>query len=422
MTVISAETYARRCAEDELAEPHGPEEDRPGGLFEVMRALVFVGLLDRDVADAVQTAYRRAEWARGRHRYLGYHGGQQTRSPAPPRVCRGNADVEIAGATVSVRLVSFGEHSTRIATTVREAAAGGASAQRHRHHSFLDVHEIAVRADKGRKQDAHLSDSDGDGGPEWHGWYETHPGLSRDTAWIEIEGTRIPLEDVEPDSSVTVEELGSEADSVEKRATRYLEHCRDSSVPHGHPHDHGRSVTDAADALVACGALSADQVNVIIGDPNDPGSTRSQFAGGGGGWWGSPGMSHQVPTRGRRAADAKVLGVTTPTFDGIAICVVELGRSPEGFRVELEGWGALELPHHGGAGLDTPRLVFSATDDAGTRYRGFLAEHGRSDDHFQGTARFHPALPADASTVDLEFTTERTRAVVQVPLGPESRS
>lgn len=412
MNGIAAETYARRCAEDELRAVDD-EDEEPRALRERLRALVFVGLLETDVAVRILSAYGRARLLRGLGGYHGVEHDQSTQAPDPARVARCSGEIDLSGATIAPRLVTLSANRTRLAVTIRAGSGGGPGrGRRRRHHlAFLDVDEIILRDDKGRSVTAHFSG--GGGGSEWHGWYGAEPGLSPDTAWVEVEGTRLALDDADAGATVTVEALATDELPTEERAHRYLEHCaQTSSVYEPAP------LALVADALITCGALSADSpaLTAVLGAEGDGAPHPQAYPGGG--RWGS--RQSQRASRGRQPVTVLV-GVATPPFDGVSVMVTGLEFTPDGFQIEFDGVGPVEFGHGNEASIGTPRLAMRATDDRGGRYRGSPAQFEQGSEGFSGTIHFTPALDPNASVVDLEFNTERARAIIHVPLPPGGR-
>lgn len=412
MTGIPAETAARRWGEEELRAVND-EGELPRDFWERIRALVFVGLLDRAVAERIMASYGRARALRGLGGYAGEDPGQNASVHDRLRVARCSGEVEVSGATIIPRWIMLGEHRARLVVTIRPGA--GARPRRGPRHFaplFLDIQEITVGDDTGRSVTAHLSG--GGGGNEWRGSYDLEAGLSPDTAWIEVEGHRLAVDD--PDSGATVrsETFDAADSSTAERANQYLEHCVAANL-----HGWGwASLIVVADTLVTCGALAADspQVSAILGADEDGGPLP------GAPYPASYGHPARRGRRGRRSATATVLvGVTTPPIDGVSVTVAEMESSADGFRVEVDGVGRVELGHETPPTLDVPRLAIRATDDRGNEYRGSLDSLHSGSAEFFGTVRFMPAPAPDAAAIDLEFRTERARAVVSVPLRRDER-
>jgi hypothetical protein len=410
---IFAETYARRCAEDDLRAGH-EEDERPGAFRERVRALVFAGLLDAEVALRILSTYGRARELRGLDGYSTEDHGPPAPAPAPVRVARCSGEIDVSGSTLVPRLVMLGARRTRLAATVRLGSGAPAGrGRRHRPPPFFDVHEITLRDDTGQSVTAHLSG--GGGSAEWRGWYEAEPGLSPGTAWIEVEGARLALTDADARATVTVETFPTTGLSTAERAARYLAHCAHSDYADHDP----AALAVVADTLVTCGVLdrNAPAVTALLEAGDDGGPHPAGFPGGG--WTFGP------PARGRRGrpvdAATVLVAATTPPVDGITITVTDLEMTPDGFRIEVAGAGPADFSPGYASRIDTPRLVFRAADDLGNHYRGFRAEFEYGSEGFSGTIHFDPALDPAASAVDLEFSTERARAIVRVPMPRSGR-
>jgi hypothetical protein len=408
---IYAETYLRRCAEDDLRAAARSSEGQNGRLVERLRAVAFVGLLDRDIAAGILAIYGRAAAMRGLNDFTDHHHHHRppAQSPGPVRVAGCTGEVEVNGSIVVPRLAVLGEQSTRLSATIRigagkgsgRAVGRGGGSRAHRQHYF-DVHEIALRDDKGRKVVAQLSG--GGGGNEWRGWYATDDALSRDTEWLEVEGVRLTLHDAA--SPVVPVETYDEVDSsVAERATRYLRHCSRITT-HRHYND-STPMGVIVETLVACGALAADSAQVSVALSGQDDDTHG----------------HGRPIRhpgGRAATDNVLVGATFGPLDGLYITVAALERDGGGFAVEIDGHGGVDFGP-GDGDLDTPRLAIDATDDLGNAYHSSLAEFSTGSEGFSGTVAFEPTLADDATSVDLAFSTERARAVVHVALDPDGQ-
>jgi hypothetical protein len=254
----------------------------------------------------------------------------------------------------------------------------------------------------------HAHFSGGGGEDEWRGWFTASPGLSRDTKWIEIAGTRLPLNDADTGATVTIEDLVEDDATVEERATRYLEHWLEAA---GGDYD-DTPIKYVADALIRCGALPAETPIAQAARETD-GRRAIAYAR-------AATVSHRGGARAGSPAraDSLVVGVSTPPFSGLAITVITLNLTPHGFTVEIEGSGHINLGHHRG-GIDAPRLTFAASDDLGNSYRGHIEEFGHGEGGFGGTIRFEGPPAEQAGAVDVRFGTATARAVVHIPLPAE---
>jgi hypothetical protein len=402
---MSAESYVRRCAEDGLRDVVDVDEERGGELQDRVRALVVVGLLEADVATTILSSYGRARALRGLHS-PGVYDDQRPVGTVEPRRIRGcRAEVEVSGTTVALRYVSLSPSRTRLAVTLRFAQVTGSSAVRRHRSQFIDPPDLDLRDDKGRSVTAHFAG--GGGGSEWRGSYEAEPGLSPDTAWITVAGTRIQLLDAVVGASATVEDLTDDGRSLEERAVRYLDQC----VEYGYRGLERNSLAAVVDTLVSCGALSADSPAVA-----------TALGGGGPHSMAFPGSGHwnRRPMHGMRGPQKPtgsiLVGVTAPPFDGVSITVTEFESTPHGFRIDVDGSGHADFGHGYAPAIDTPRLSFTATDDLGNRYTGSISEFEHGGDEFRGSVEFEPGLDTKATELDLAFTTDRARAIVHIPL------
>lgn len=394
---IGAEVYLRRCAEDDLTLMAG--DDDAGQLQDRARALVLVGLLERESARAILSGHARARMMRGLPAHPVRTGAVEPAAVEQYRVCECSGAVELSGATILPRLAVLSAERTRIAITLRGSGAKGR--RRHLRHAVLP--RLSLRDDTGRT--VHAGFSGGGGDDDWDGWFTASPGLSSDTEWIEIDKTRIPLRDVDSDATASIEGILAADASMEQRATRYLEHWLD--VAYGDYDE--TSIRVVADTLIRCGALSADvpAARQVL-ELDDP--LRSQAA--------APTMSRYRarPPGGPAHEDSRVIGVSTPPFDGIALLLTELRSERHRFSVAIEGTGRVEFRGHDHGDFDAPRMTVTATDDLGNLYRGGIGELRHSESRFAGTVEFNEPLTARAGSLDVRFSTESARAVVHIPL------
>ena len=414
MSAISAETYARRRAEDELR----VDVEEPQALRDIVRALVFAGLLDTDVAASILLSHGRARELRGLASWLypdrEHH--QSTQILDPARVARCSGEIDVSGETFIPRFVTLSAHRTGLAATIRAGSGAGPGRGRRPHGPAF--REITLGDDKGRSVTARFFDRAL--GTLWSGWYRAEPGLSPDTVWIEVEGTRLALDDTNAGATVTLETLVTDQSPIEERATRYLEHCTQSSFYDPEP----APLALIADALVTCGAFPADSpaVTAALAAAEDDALREFRHRGRTGSQ-----QSPQSPHTGRGRA-AVIVGLTTPPLDGVSIRVNGLEPTPEGFEIEIDGVGPVEFGHGyvervfaRALSITGPTLAMRATDDRSNHYRGRPREFDLRPEAFTGSILFAPALDPNASAVDLEFSTERTRAIMHVPLPPDGR-
>jgi hypothetical protein len=259
---FDAELYLRLRGEEMLVggreRPHGPW-DTP--LAETARALVAVGAISAAKAGAVIADYTLADALRSEH-------GLQHRGPFAPgsrarrrkvkpleprRVVPCDQLIEHAQGTLRVRHVALAEHSTSLAITWRPDATQRRSLRRGGMFTFgrgLGGRlQATVVDDRGTRAGTHFGGGGSD--QEWEGHLTTDRPLARDTAWIELDGTRLELSAEPAEWEVSIEEL-----PAQPPAHAYL--WRRLAVRR-HFHDL-ESLDPVIDALLAAGAL----------DPDDP--------------------------------------------------------------------------------------------------------------------------------------------------------
>jgi hypothetical protein len=216
---FDAELYLRLQGEEMLL---GAGEHRRGlrdaPLVEPASALVAVGAISATKAEAVINDYALAEALRTEHG-LEYRRsvGPASRRPKrkveplePRRVVPCDHVIEHAQGTLEVRRVSLAEHFTRIAVTWRQ----NAPQRRSRRRGGMIMYggggpagppNPTVVDDQGTRTGTHFSG--GGSELEWEGHLTTDRPLARDTAWIELDGTRVDLVAKPAEWSVSIDEL-----------------------------------------------------------------------------------------------------------------------------------------------------------------------------------------------------------------------
>ena len=260
--------------------------------------------------------------------------------------------------------------------------------------------------DRGTTTTAHFGGQSSDS--EWNGHLSSPVALARDTAWIELDGTRIELVDRRAPVDVSVDEL-----PPEEPAFRHLWHRLASR---DHFHRPPESLQAAIDALIAAGALSSEDptmedvqaVNsalhngqVQAGPRPLPEPWRSLVARGGH----HDGPSGIVP-----------LGVIAPSLDGISVAVLLMESVEEGFEVEVEV--APDVVRHlpFDTSVDQPDVVWWAADDRGNHYLGTIGQWSGADGTGSGSIGFSPALDPKATQLRLMPTAATARAVISIEL------
>ena len=235
-----------------------------GDLGSAASALVAVGLLPAAVAVDVVDDYQLAAGLRGDRHARTMWGS----SPAPPltgapaapvvALCRPATPPPDPPAgdeawTWDVHFVLLGDTETVL--TVSSSSTTLPPWERDQPqlvpgHPFRgQTSTVALADDTGHVEQAEFSG--GGGGGEWSGRYTTASPLSPTTRWLELGGRRLYLERPTPPPTVWVEDHGSGGP-----AERHLRHRLAADELHHGKHDRGPDA--AVEALVATGALPAD--------------------------------------------------------------------------------------------------------------------------------------------------------------------
>jgi hypothetical protein len=315
--------------------------------------------------------------------------------------------------------VILGDDVTRVAISFRAPGSGRGRSRRMFLHAMAPAggvpfgrpggQQLTLADDRGTSAAAHFSGGGDD--REWRGQLEATAPLAADTAWIELDGERIELDDAAPEVEVSVEGIPGESPAV-----RHLWHLVASRRHHMASSD---TAQPAIDALVACGAL----------DPADPAIDEAQAAreaiahgpmGSGPGAPRLPDPWASLLAR-RTSADGPsgtvVLGAVTPPFDGIGVAVSVLESSAEGWTIEVEVAPDVVMmdrpfgPRGTGSGV-----TWWARDNRGNHYLGAPGQWSGHGDRGSGEIGFWPALDPQATELVLMPTGERERAVIRTAL------
>jgi hypothetical protein len=409
VSAFDAELYLRLIGEEMLLdrgdESHGPQ--RPT-ISEAAAALVAVGVIDAPRADSVLDDYSLAATLRNdpqfHRRMMMRRGsrqpGENGKGLKPRRVVPCPQTIGQPQATVQVRYVSLSEDETSVA---------------------VRWHPDPSRPWAGVPPGATLTDDRGttvtapfSGGGSHQGMSGrliTPRPLAPDTKWIVLNGTRIDLTGEPSGFAATVERL-PEQDPAHCYLWRRITEP-DEFAEHG--------IEPAVDALVAAGALSADDallddVRVVLEAMQQRGPGPAV---------GPPALDRLPdPWRSLLARQGRddgptgsiVLGAVTPPFDGFSVAVLDLESDATGFRVDVE-----VAP---GAGHRMPfdwsvrprELAWWAKDDRGNHYLGRRGNWSYTEDSGNGLIDFHPALDPRATQLVLMPAAVTTRAVISFAL------
>ena len=391
-------------------------------LVEPARALVAVGALSAAKAETAIDDYAFAEAMRTEHALEHRRSfSPSSRRPRrrevkplePRRVVPCDDVIETAQGTLHVLHVALTQHSTTIAVTWRPNSTG----RRSRRLGPPVVFGTGARGplqptvvnDRGTRAGTGFSGGGSD--QEWKGHLTTSQPLARDTAWIELDGTRVELTAEPADWEVSIETLPEQPP-----ARGYL--LRRVAI-RDHFHE-PESLDPAIDALVAAGALEADdpvidEARALLGAmPHHPGMPSGR----------GPGKQIPQPWRsmltrqGRHdGPDGRVaLAAVTPPFEGWSVAVSSIESGPESFSIEVNVAPGIEGRGPYDWSVQPRHLAWWAVDDRGNHYLGQIQGWGGDDERSSGEIGFWPALHPKATTLRIMPTAESHRAVITVPL------
>lgn len=409
MPAFDAELYLRLLGERELlggGDHYHPHHGSP--LQQAADALVAVDRIDADAAASITDDYARAGALRGVHglRRFGRWGipgsvaAPATPALGPRRTVPVQQRIETFSGELSLEYVSLSPHGVSLGARVRWAP-GAMQALHRQGHTGMD--ELTLADDRGTTTEAHFNGGGGD--DEWRGHYQGEEPLAVDTAWIEVEGTRIDLPEVENRVEVWIEDL-----PPRPPAWRHLWHAVAAADHFG-----GRDIQPALNALRAAGAIDADdpqleQLQAVAGQhPRAPAGMRGHRGGG-------TGLPEPWVSVGRFAGTGRqgtiVVGAATPVFDGVSVAVNALEADSESFEASVEiAPGVLGRPS------SSERIAWWAADDRGNHHHGTMGSWSGGGDHDEGTVEFSGGIDPRARWIDVMPTTPTKRAVIRVPLG-----
>lgn len=387
------------------------EEER-GGPFEgpverAAAALVAVGALTTELADAVISDYALAGALRGRHRgrAMAMRARRRSTATAEPlaaaQALARPVTVEIPWGEVTVMWVRFGDHETEVGVSGRRAR----SAVRVR---GLPV-SVQLADDQGTSATGQFG---GGGGDQIEGVFTTTTPLSAHSAWLELTGQRVELQAHEgPPVEVRVEPLPPRPAGL-----AFIWHERASA---DRRRGHMGETDPALDALVAVGAVNPDdpevralrQVDLSLRPPGGslpPGIPEywERFL--------SQPPSSPVPP-GNSVTAAIPVGVVAGPIDGalVAIDVIEAGADGLAMGVVVSPGSALPHPF----GPTGRALEWWAEDDLGVVRLGSAGSSGGSQKKMRATIEFARGLDVKATVLRIILVGATERAVVTVPLG-----
>jgi hypothetical protein len=428
---FDAELYLRLQGEEMLL---GAREHRRGlrdaPLVEPARALVAVDAISATNAETVIDDYALAEALRTEHglesrRSFGPATRRRKRKikPLEPRrVVPCDHVIGHGQGTLEIRRVSLAEHFTRIAVTwrpntpqYRSRRRGGMISIGLNGGAAGPPHPTVVD-DQGTRSGTEFSG--GGSELESEGRLTTDRPLARNTAWIEIDGTRVELAAQPAEWSVSIDELPEQP-----AAHAYL--WRRLAI-RNHFHEL-ESLDLAIEALLAAGALEPDdpvidEVRAVLeAMPRRLGMPYGGRA------------QRQVPQPWRSLLSRQgredgpegtiALAAVTPVFDGFSVAVGSVESRPDGFQIEADVTSGTEDLEAFGWGVRPRQLAWWAADDRDNHYLGQIQSWNGGEDHSSCDIHFWPPLHPKASTLRIMPTGEKSRAVITVPLAwDEERS
>jgi hypothetical protein len=379
-------------------------------------ALVAVGALSEALAETVIDDYAAVMALRGngpqrRPPPGGQTGPPQAGSPLSlPRLAACFRELELPTGTLQLRYASFEERATTLGITFRDATRRRqrrGPPQRMTPGSGHGPPNVTLSDDRGYSSLAHFAGGGSD--TDWTGHLRTVQPLAADTAWIELDGTRVELDDSTVSASVTVEERAGEDPAVRHLWQRL------AAAHHFRPA--GANLEEAITALVAAGALAEDAPALEDVRAVAAALQHGRSPGGGPGALPQPWRSLLARQGSSDGPSGKLLvGVATPLFDGISVAVLMLESGEGGFEIEVQTKPPIEPGHMPGRDPRTRRLAWWAADDRGNHYLGGGGRWSWDEGHAEGSVEFWPALDPSATRLEIRPTSERARAVIDVPL------
>jgi hypothetical protein len=421
---FDAELYLRTRGE-EIILGLGPERHRPwdSPLLEQARALVAIGAISRARARSVIDDYSLAEAVRSDQGHHFHHTVSMARASRsrrlkgvalkPRRVVPCNRKIEDSNGMLLVRHVTLSEDTTSLAITWRPILSGQ-SRSRRRGHMTMFGHGPGGPLQPQLTDDRGTTVGTGFGGggsdEEWQGHVTADQPLAPDTAWIEIDGTRLELTGEAVRCDIKIEPLADEA-----TAHRFLWRRLATTDFHGPPEIEG-----SIDALIAAGALQPDdpvlaQIRAVQqAMPHHPGMSPA----GHGGTRSLPEPWRSLFRRQGREdgpEGALALSAVTPEFDGFSVAVSCLESRREGFGIEVDVAPGLE-GHGPSRGFESRQLIWWAADERDNHHLGQLGSWSGGESYSSGEINFWPALRPKARQLSIMPTSETSRAVITVPL------
>jgi len=380
---------------------------------------VAVGAITAAKARAVIADYSLASALRSehglRHRFFqpSSRGARNVKPLEPRRVVPCDQVIEDPQGKLHIRRVSLSERGTTITITWRP----NLPARRSRLSRGFMMHgrgpggplSPTLADDQGTQASAHFS---GGGSDElWEGTLTSDRPLARDTAWIEIGGTRVELVG-EPWPTETSIELLPEQPVAHAYLWRRL-------ATRSRFHDRLETIEPAVDALVAAGAVDPedpvlDDVRAVVDAlPHHPGMGGAPARRRTPEPWRSL-LARQGRDDGPEGAAA--LAAVTPVFDGFSVAVSSIESRPDGFGLDVDVAPGLGGRRPYARSLESGQLAWWAADDRGHSYLGQIDDWSGDDVNSSAEVGFWPALHPKARHLKIMATAETKRAVIALRL------
>ena len=424
---FDAERYLRLMGERLLVSGDRNRQRGPFGdtrLGNAAKALVAVNAIDAGLAQSVVDDYLTAGAMResgGRvHRLMRF--GPRSGPPAVPaaptvsRLARCRGVLEEPSGTIECRYALLTSERVEIGVTWRAPPSRTPRRRQRGPHGPSAPHGTGVTATDDRGKSVSCSFTGGGSEFVMTGRFVSTDPLSVETAWLELDGTRLYLERPPALQPVKIAPLTNGSP-----AHRYLWH----TLASGDRWHHNVDIESLIDVLIDAGALTLDDpvldgVRYVANGRRGPSHPLR------GASTGPQRLPETVPPEWRsvltrtRPAGAQegslIVGVTTPEFDAGRVTITELLADGNGFSAEV----AIEYNRGGNpftaARVDESWVVWWAADDRGNWFLGDVGQWSGGGGAGQGTDEFHAALDRHATELRLMPATLRERAVITIPL------
>jgi hypothetical protein len=391
-------------------DPHRGWPDGGADAAAVGRAVIAVGFLDEAAVMAVADEYALAMALRGNPalRFMPGFGGGERETLSAQRVALGDFEIDTGDRRILITKIAFGDDDTRIDATGTHSRGGPARHGRPRLGGFgmhvgpPDPGTLALKDDRGTTASA-APQGWGGSDTSWQATFHSDRPLSANTAWIEVEGSRIELPPPGPVATVRVEPLETVNSIAEALRLEILSGLQGQ-----------QSLDDFISALEAVGAVGPDDPEIVAARVVATALENGRPA------RGVPPPWDAVLKR-SSASDGPVgqmpIGAAVESVAGHSIRFDSLISEGDSFSVDVAVSPATPLMlHFSGIRLDASPITWWAEDDRHNLYLGVANSHGGSLSSAEGTIVFMSPLDPDATELKLIPTGRDERAVVTFPL------